>query len=578
MTPRLPQEDPDSRARADQLEKTRAKYRFEPFMGYALVGEVPRGDRFDAGYIANAAEHAIRVASNQALSRATEWGDTAIEAIHDRLRDIFSSENDAMELLRASAAELREGFEATHPLTIERYEDMFPLLPTPASAGMWRDDSYFAWQRIAGCNPILLAGVERLPPHFPVSDAHLARTLPDDSLAAAGAEGRLFLLDYPMMATVPFGETEGRPKFLDAPMAAFVRSKAGPLVAVAIQCGQAPGPKTPIYTPGDGFAWQMAKTSVQVADANFQGAITHLGYCHLVMESVIVSAHRQLAESHPLHVLLEPHFEFTLSANAYAKETLFCPGGNTDRLQSGTIEGTTALVQGALAAYAFCRTDAPTAFADRRVDDLEGLPDYPFRDDALASYGPIERFARAYVRLYYQSADDVAGDEELHAWVREMGASDGGKLHRVIDGERLETVEDVVMLVTRILYTCTTYHAAINYSSWDFLAYPPNAPAAAWAPGPAPGTVANEPAHLAMMPPLDISFATIELMYSISMTRNRVGKYPPLHFRDPRVLPLLRTLRRELAEAESLIEQRNGKRPFPYPYLLPSRISRSIHV
>ena len=134
------------------------------------------------------------------------------------------------------------------------------------------------------------------------------------------------------------------------------------------------------------------------------------------------------------------------------------------------------------------------------------------------------------------------------------------------------------MLITRILYTCTTYHAAINYSSWDFLAFTPNAPAAAWSPGPAPGRDATEAAHLAMMPPLDISFATMDLMYTISMTRNHLGKYPPLHFRDPRVLPLVRALQKELAEAESLIEQRNHTRPIPYTYLLPSRISRSIHV
>jgi arachidonate 15-lipoxygenase len=579
--PVLPQDEPAPSIRNKQLEDARNSYQFDhSYKGYALVAEVPKQDEFDVGYLANAGALKLELAANKTAAGLAHWADDEADAIKDRLSSLFGSgkPSDVAKAHAQSAATLHEGGKRDHPMTVEQYEALFPAVPNPASMTSWRQDWYFAWQRVAGCNPILIERVRQMPDHFPVTDALVAVSAEDDSLDAARDEGRLYLVDYPMLADVPIGETDGRPKYMDAPMLLLLRARSGELLPAAIQCGQTPGSATPIYTPADGDAWQMAKMVVQIADANFQGVVSHLGYCHLVMESVIVAAHRMLAKSHPLMILLGPHFEFTLAANAVAREQLISPDGNMDQLQSGTLDGSTALVQGCLARYAFETTDAPTAFAARGVDNVEGLPVYPFRDDGMDSYRAIERFADSYVRLYYQSAADVAADAELAAWVREMGDPKAGNLFRVCGEGAPATVEDVVMLVTRILYKCTTYHAGINYPSWDFLGYPPCMPAAGWGPGPSPSLAGSEEALTAMMTPLDLTFGTMDLMRSISMHRNHLGDYPRGQFQDARVTGLVDALGRELKEVEAVIEGRNAKRPVAYEYLLPSQIPLSIHV
>ena len=78
---------------------------------------------------------------------------------------------------------------------------------------------------------------------------------------------------------------------------------------VAIQCIQHPE-DTPILTPQSGkYAWLFAKTIVQIADANYHEAVTHLGRTHLFVGPFAIATRRQLLDHHPLSLLLRPHFE-----------------------------------------------------------------------------------------------------------------------------------------------------------------------------------------------------------------------------------------------------------------------------
>lgn len=582
--PTLPRDAADPEARRASLERARETYRYDrSYADFNFAAEVPRADGFDLPYLAKAVENELMIASNRAASRLSGWLEQEWEQTKAQLRARYEAEGEigAGALLRG---EVPPGLEARvdprHPVTLEDYRDMYPLLPDPRSMQVWREDWYFAWQRVAGCNPIALQGVRELPEHLPLASvqAQVDRVLGEDSLEAALAERRLYMVDFAGYERVPLGATDGRQKYMDAPLALFWRKPGGLLAPLAIQRGQQPGPQNPIYTPADGVAWDMAKLSVQIADANMQGVVSHFAYCHLVMEAVILATRRQLGEVHPLRVLFEPHFEYTLPVNEVARNSLVSPGGRQDRLQAGTLEGSTELALGSLARYAIDGIDPLTDFAARGVEDVEGLPDYPFRDDALSSWAPLLDFVRAYVQLYYADAAAVVGDGELQAWVRELQDPERARLHRVHAGERVETVEQLVMIVARFLYQCTIFHAAINYSSWDHLGYMPNMPGAGWAPGPSPDRQASEDALWAMMSPVDLGFELISLMYSISMRHNRLGEYPRGHFVDPRVAPLVARLQTELAAVEQEVTLRNDARPQVYPYLLPSNITASIHV
>ncbi|MBK8398292.1 MAG: hypothetical protein IPL26_24000 [Leptospiraceae bacterium] len=49
----------------------------------------------------------------------------------------------------------------------------------------------------------------------------------------------------------------------------------------------------------------------------------------LTIEPMIVAAHRQLSENHPIFKLLIPHFRFTIQINDSALHSLIIPGGGS---------------------------------------------------------------------------------------------------------------------------------------------------------------------------------------------------------------------------------------------------------
>lgn len=535
MHPCLPQEDTDPAARAKSLEDAREDYVFDfSYQQIVSAQKVPLRDKSDPKYWFELAKVTAELKVNEL--KAPKDGDGSPSS----------------------------------------YEAMYAQMAPPAITDTWERNDVFAWQAVAGTNPVMIRRLDAPLDKFAVTEADVDRAiaaqgLPTDTLEAAIAEGRAYVADYAMLEGITPGVYEGRKKFIFAPIALYFATHQG-LRAIAIQCGQEPGP---IFTPADGAAWKMARTVVTSADGNVQGIVSHFAWCHEVMESVILSAHRQLAKSHPLFVLLEPHFANTLITNDIAMTSLIGPDGNMEQLQSGTLESSLDLAKRSIRELRLDRSAPTEDFADRGVDDTDALPDYPFRDDGLLSWAPLERWVKAYLRLYYPDDATVREDVEVAAWVREMGSEQGGRLQGLAAPE---SFDDLAGLVARILYRCTTFHAAFNYTSYDFFGFAPNMQAAAFGPGPDTAE-ASEEAWRAMWPPYAAAYQGMHLFYTIFRVQlNRVGHYPRGHFRDARVHPLEAQLQRELDEAEATIAARDATRIVPYPYLRPSRVSLSIHV
>jgi arachidonate 15-lipoxygenase len=210
------------------------------------------------------------------------------------------------------------------------------------------------------------------------------------------------------------------------------------------------------------------------------------------------------------------------------------------------------------------------------VGDPSVLPQYPFRDDSLPLWEATRRLVDAYVRLYYRSDADVLADTELAAWIREIGASDGGRLPKLVAAISLRTVEDVIELVTRVVFRATTYHAAINDSSYDFVSYAPNMPSSVFAPLPPRGTPSAD-ALPAMLPPIGIAWEVLSSTYQVyALHVNKLGQYPS--FADDRVAPLIARFQQDLELIEAATADRDAARPVPYRFLLPSRITASINA
>lgn len=236
--------------------------------------------------------------------------------------------------------------EPSEGIALDEYTALFQTLPLPAVAHHLFDDESFARYRVAGPNPMLIKGIKRIPVNFPLSDAQYQSVMrAADSIALAASEHRLYLLDYAELAFLAEkpGETDGRTKYVFAPIALFALPKGGGAMRpVAIQCGQTPA-ANPLFFPakagtGKGWGWQMAKLGVQIAKCNYHELFVHLARTHLLIEAIAVASHRHLASNHPLNILLLPHCVGTLFINNAAAEFLISPGSPIDHFFGAPID------------------------------------------------------------------------------------------------------------------------------------------------------------------------------------------------------------------------------------------------
>jgi arachidonate 15-lipoxygenase len=582
MSAFLPQHDPDPAQRALGLEGARAEYRYnhQYLAPLALVENVPFRDEFGWRWLVQMGEHVLHAVEN----RIQVEGDAARRAHHrerhlhftDLVRTVACDIRGIVQLLRETvcAVPVRGRAEG-----LEEFDGMFRAVGLPPIAKDYQIDEVFAEMRVAGPNPVMLRAVDRPDDRFPVTEQDYQLAVPGDSLAAAGQEGRLYLADYQLLEGVENGHFPDGQKYLYAPLALFtVPPGKAKLVPVAIQCKQKPGPDNPVFTPDDGYNWLIAKTVVEIADGNVHEAVAHLGRTHLLIEPFVVATHRQLAASHPLHLLLEPHFEGTLAINHQAHTNLVADGGACDQLMGGTIAETRGLAVKGLQSYPFRGSTLPQVLKGRGLDDPRLLPHYPYRDDALLYWQAIRQWVGAYLALYYPTPADLQQDTELKNWLAELASPDGGRVVGLGFNGQAPDLAALTDTVALIIFTSSAQHAAVNFPQCDLMSYVPNMPLAGYAPAPTRkdgGTLAD---YLAMLPPRHTAELQVELGYLLGATHyTTLGQYGRRHFRDPRVAGPLTAFERQVFQIGKTVAERNRARR-PYTYLAPEGVPQSINV
>ncbi|OUL32902.1 lipoxygenase family protein [Nostoc sp. 106C] len=479
---------------------------------------------------------------------------------------------------------LYEGHPTGHVTNLNDYEKLFPVIGVPRIGKTFQEDEVFAYMRVAGYNPVMIERVTSLSDCFPVTDEHYQGVMgSDDSLQAAGEEGRLYLADYGIFEGAINGTYPYEQKYVYAPLALFALPKGSNptrlLRPVAIQGGQTPGPDYPIITPNSGkYAWLFAKTIVQIADANFHEPVTHLARTHLFVGAFVMATYRQLPATHPLRLLLRPHFEGTLAINDAAQRILIAPGGGVDRLLSSTIDNSRVLAVRGLQSYGFNSAMLRKQFQQRGVDDPNLLPVYPYRDDALLVWDAIHRWVSDYLNLYYATDKDIQNDAALQAWATEVQAYDGGRISDFGEDGRIQTREYLVDAATLIIFTASAQHAAVNFPQKDLMGYAAAMPLAGYLPASTLKEEISEQDYLNLLSPLNQAQRQYNLLGLLgSVYYNKLGEYPQRYFSDQRVLSFLQTFQNNLQQVEHKINQRNLSRP-TYEYLLPSRIPQSINI
>jgi arachidonate 15-lipoxygenase len=576
----LPQDDPSPQARADALEdqQNKVKYDHETYSPLAMSASVPPEDVFPApwwkvnlGVMADLLENTATVAKVRKPGREI---DSEVWTLVEEAREFSEGIPEAMILLGKVTAAMGPLAQSGRPTSFADYGTLFQSIPAPPAVYRSLDDYWFTQNFLSGANPMMLNALIKLDPaRMALTDGLVQAVLGTDfTVEAALAKKRLFVADYGALAGADTGKyLDGTQKYLPAPIAFFGVNDAGELLPIAIQIDGKPD--SVLTIPSDGIGWLGARTAVMTADANMSAVYFHHAKTHMVVEPIIVATRRQLADTHPIRALLEPHFVGTLAINRTGQQTVFSPGGTISVVGAATREVFRAVSIKAVRTQNVRDLAFPESLKARGVDDPDVLPGFAFRDDALLLWNAIEGWAHDYVDAWYAEDEDIRKDSELAAWFAELGSENGGRLTGL--GE-LKTRADLVEMAAITIFTASAQHWALNGPLAALMTFAPNYPLAMWG---EPGLTSSVEEWLAMLPPLEMAQLQLTAAYGMGKTQYTVlAEFPEDQFTDERVQAPLEAYRSRLAESEALILERNRTRKAPYPYLVPSQLPASINI
>lgn len=370
----------------------------------------------------------------------------------------------------------------------------------------WLRDDEFARQTIAGINPVnieklkVFPPVSKLdpevygPPESAIREEHIIGHLNGMSVRQAIDENKLFMLDFHDIY-LPFldriNAQDGRKAY--GTRTIFFLTPLGTLKPIAIELSLpspsvGPQSKQVLTPPNDAtsyWLWQLAKSHVCSNDAGVHQLVNHWLRTHACLEPFILAAHRQMSAMHPIFKLLDPHMRYTLEINALARQSLI----NAD----GVIESCFTPGQ-------YCMEISAAAYRDFWRFDLESLPadllrrgmavedptqphglkllidDYPYATDGLLIWSAIEKWVRTYVQTYYPDASRILSDTELQAWYNESINVGHADKRDASWWPSLSTVENLVSVLTTLIWLASAQHAALNFGQYPFGGYVPNRP------------------------------------------------------------------------------------------------------
>lgn len=574
MNPCLPQNDTDTSIRNDYLNRQQQTHKYDHnyLAPLVLMAEVPPEESFSVQYIAERVSATAELPPNMLAAK--------VKSFLDPLDDL------------------------------QDYEDFFTILPLPQVAKVYQTNDSFAEQRLSGANPLVLCLLKSDDNRQKILENIPSFQTDFDPLFNVTQEinqGNIYIADYTGTdsryrgpSLVQGGSYEKGRKYLPKPIAFFWWRRngigdRGKLVPIAIQLDSS---SHGLYTPFEKnpLDWLFAKLCVQIADANHQEMNSHLCRTHLVMAPIAIGTARQLAENHPLSLLLRPHCRFMLSNNQLAQQRLINPDGIVDQLLAGTLAESMELVKDAYEAWNLKDFAFPREIENRGMDDTKRLPHYPYRDDGMLMWQAINTFVSNYLHHFYPNPADIKDDMELQAWAQELSnQNNGGKVKGM--PANFTTVEELIDIVTAIIFICGPLHSALNYAQYEYMTFSANMPLAAYRDIPERNSYAKESITeediLKLLPPYKRAADQLQVLFTLSAYRyDRLGYYDK-SFQElygkklnqvfentdhSEVIGIVSQFQQDLNMAEQQIDANNRQRVVSYPYLKPSLILNSISI
>ncbi|KAJ0021487.1 hypothetical protein Pint_31240 [Pistacia integerrima] len=342
----------------------------------------------------------------------------------------------------------------------------------------WFRDEEFAWQTLAGLNPLCIKLVT-------ISFFLHFNTI---------KQKKLFILDYHDLM-LPYVQKVRTLKntTLYGSRTVFFLTPDGMLRPLAIELVRPPMDGKPqwkeVYTPSwnstDCWLWRLAKAQVLAIDAGYHQLISHWLRTHCCTEPYIIATNRQLSVMHPIYRLLHPHFRYTMEINALAREKLI----NADGIIESTFSPGKFSMELSSAVYdmvwRFDHEALPQDLINRGMaaedpNSSHGLKltieDYPYANDGLVLWDALKQWVTDYVNHYYPDPKLVASDQELQAWWKEIKTVGHGDKKDAPWWPELKTPKDLIEIVTTIAWVASGHHAAVNFGQYPYAGYFPNRP------------------------------------------------------------------------------------------------------
>lgn len=491
-------------------------------------------------------------------------------------------------------------------MPLHEYKERFTsiALPEIANYGFNVDgtlkDEIFSEMRVSGPNPVML---ELVMSEHDLSfkddiQKYIIQLDKNDSLQAAITDARMYQVNYESKE-INFNILTSnlkKDRYLWAPIAYFVKPKdSNSIVPIGIVYQS--NAQRVFATPNDGINWAIAKVVVQIADATMHELISHLAYTHLVMEAILVATERQLHYTHPIYLLLRPHFEGTAFINAAAEATLVVKKGGVDELLSSTIENIQKFVAEGLQRYNFNDAMLLTDLKKRGIS-LSQLRDgsfhYPYADDSIQIWDAIHTWVTDYISFFYND-ETVRNDHELQSWVKELNS--GGKINGIGDDPSIVGINSVnylIKMLTHIIFTASAQHAAVNYPQKSTMTFVPAMPLAGFNDLKAINSN-NLETYWQLLPPSGRTDTQIGVGYLLgSVYHTRLGNYDDWKYNNGEevkgktlfgLIEGIQDLKAAywkfkgtLDSIAGSINYKNQRRKVPYTTLLPDNIPQSVNV